>query len=101
MNENGELSSKFCICEKPQNCFYINIYSEEIFQGKSKFKVQIKNKNNLRLKFILNLKNKNLDIRDYDSNSSYKTIDIVGNKFKLFTAKCNSGTIEYNILPPN
>ena len=101
MNENGELSGSYCICQEPQNCFYIKISSEEIFQGKSKFKVQIKNKNYLRLKFILNLKTKNLDIRDYDSNFSYKIINIIGNKFKLFVAKCNKGTIEYNILPPN
>ena len=101
MNENWELSGNYCICQKPENCFYIDISSEEIFQGKSKFKVQIKNKNYLRLKFILNLKTKNLDIRDYDSNSNYKTIDIIGSKFKLFVANCNSATIEYNILLPN
>ena len=100
MNENEELSN-YCICQEPKNCFYVNIYTEVIFQEEFKFKVQIKNKTYLRLKFILNLKSKKLDIRDYDSNSSYKTIDIIGNKFKLFVAKCNSGTIEYNILPPN
>ena len=101
MNENGELSPSYCICQEPKNCFYINVSSGEIYTKKSRFKVEIKNKNNLRLKFFLNLKTKNLDIRDYDSNYCYKEIDIIGNKFKLFVAKCNSGTIEYNILPPN
>jgi len=102
MNENEELSrNKYCICQEPKNCFYINISSGEIFQEKSKFKVQIKNNNIMKLKFILNLKTKNLDIRDYDSNYSYKAINIIGNKFKFFVAKCNPGTIEYSILPSN
>ena len=44
MNENGELSPSYCICQEPKNCFYINVSSGEIYTKKSRFKVEIKNK---------------------------------------------------------
>ena len=55
---------------------------------------------NLTLKLNLNLITKKLDIKNYDSNISYGTININGNKFKFFVGKCcgNSGSIEYTLI---
>ena len=64
-------------------------------------KVQIKNKCKINLKFILDLRINKLDIKNYDSNISYGTINIIGSKFQFFVGKCNSGKIEYTLLAPN
>ena len=100
MNENENLpSNNSCLCFQPNNSFYIQIGSETIFQGKSQYKVQIENKENLNLKFILNLKNKKLDIRNYYSNTSYRIIDVIGNNFRFFVGNCGGGVkIRYTIL---
>ena len=100
MNENENIpSSNNCFCFLPKNSFYINIGSETIFQGQSKYQVQIENKENLNLKFILNLKTKKLDIKNYDSNISYRIIDVLGNNFRFFVGNCGGGgTIKYTIL---
>ena len=102
MNENEEISSqKICLCEIPENCFYIRADEETIYKEKSTIKTVIENKTNLNLKFILNLKSKTLNIQNYDSNISYGTINITGNIFKFFVGKCcgTGGTIEYSLIP--
>ena len=100
MNEKEDISSiGNCFCALPENSFYIRVDQELVFQGKSQYKVQIENKTNINLKYILNLKTKKLDIRNYDSNRSYRIIDVIGNKFRFFVGKCNSGIIKYTILP--
>ena len=100
MNENENIpSNNYCLCFLPNNSFYINMGSETIFQGQSKYQVQIENKENLNLKFILNLKTKKLDIKNYDSNISYRIIDVLGNNFRFFVGNCGGGgTIKYTIL---
>ena len=100
-NENEGISSKkYCFCHKPDNIFYMRIDEEALYQGNSRFKVQIGNKINLNLKLILNLKTKKLEFKNYDSNNSYGAINITGNKFKFFVGKCcgNDGTIEYTLI---
>ena len=102
LNENEEISSqKICLCEIPENCFYIRADEETIYQEKSTIKTVIESKTNLNLKFILNLKSKTLNIQNYDSNISYGTINITGNIFKFFVGKCcgTAGTIEYSLIP--
>jgi hypothetical protein len=99
MNEYEEISSNTnCLCEEPENAFYIRIDSDQIFQGLSQYQVHIENKTNLNLKFILNLMTKKLDIKNYDSNKSYRIIDVIGNKFRFFVGKCCQGTIKYTII---
>ena len=99
MNENENIfSTGNCLCSKPDNSFYFRIDNKTIYQGKTEIKTQIKNKTKLNLKFILNLKKKTLDIKNYDSNKSYGIINIIGKCFKFFVGKCNPGIIEYTLL---
>ena len=95
-NENDSVYD--CLCCTPENNFYIRIDTETIYQGSSKFKTKITDKTKLNLKFILNLETKKLNILNYDSNTSYGTINVTGKKFKFFVGKCCEGSIEYNIL---
>jgi len=102
MNENAlnnNNSLDYCACQELDNLFYIQISSEKIYEGKKKYEIKLDNKTKINLKFILNLKTNKLDIRNYDSDNSYKVINVYGNKFTFFVGKCNSGIIEYTILP--
>ena len=83
----------------PENCFYLNAYEEKIYAGKKSISVKLEKKTNLNLLFVLDLKNKKLNIKNYDSKNSYGIIDVIGNSFKFFVGKCNDGEIEYHILP--
>ena len=93
------LSGGHCLCSFPDNCFYINISQEEIYEGKVTTKIKLENKTFLNLLFVLDLKNKKLNIKNYDSKNSYGKIDVIGNSFKFFVGKCNDGEIEYRLLP--
>ena len=93
------LSGSNCLCCIPENCFYINLEKETIYEGKNETNIKIENKNNINLLFVLDLKNKTLNIKNYDSNNSYGMINIKGNNFRFFVGKCNLGEIEYHILP--
>ena len=99
MNEYENICSNNCLCREPTNSFYIRIDSEQLYSGKNNYKINLENKNNINLKFDLNLKTKKLEIKNYNSSNSYGTIDITGTKFKFFVGKCNSGEIEYTLLP--
>ena len=94
-----KLGGGYCLCQLPENCFYINASAEKIFEGKKSISVKLENKTNLNLLFVLDLKNKKLNIKNYDSNNSYGIINVTGNSFQFFVGKCNSGQIEYHILP--
>lgn len=99
MNEKSKNSKEgSCICRKPDNSFYIRIDNNTIYEGKNEYKIKLENQLKLNLRFILNLKTKQLDIKNYDNNNSYKIINIYGNIFKFFVQKCNKGIIEYTIL---
>ena len=95
---NNVLSKKHCLCLQLDNCYYINISYEKIYQGYETFPTKIENKTKINLLFILDLKNKTLNIKNYDSNISYGKVNVTGNSFKYFVGKCYSGVIEYHIL---
>ena len=100
INENFDdnLCSLHCLCCAPDNCFYIRLDNGSLYEGKKKFSVKIEDKNKLNLLFILALKNKKLNIKNYDSNISYGIINVTGKSFRFFVGKCNSGEIEYHLL---
>ena len=100
INENFN-NNYDCLCCFPGNAFYIRIDDEKIYyNGLNGFELQTKvnNKTNFSLKFNLDLKNNELEIKDYDTDKSYGKVDVTGKQFKFFVSKCNSGTIEYTIL---
>ena len=99
MNEDAKnYESHYCLCSKPENNFYIKIDHETIYEGKNAYKIKLENLAKLNLRFILNLKTKKLEIKNYDNNNTYKAINVYGKKFKFFVQKCNEGTIEYTLL---
>ena len=102
INENFDLNSVIsendCLCDILDNCYYINIYTERIYEGHKEFQTKIENKTKINLLFMLDLKNKTLNIKNYDSNISYGKVNVTGNSFKFFVGKCNDGVIEYHII---
>ena len=98
-NFNQNLNGSYCLCQCPDNSFYIRVDNETIYEGKNTISVVLEHKTNINLLFILNLKDKILNIKNYDTNKSYGKVNIKGKSFKFFVGKCNSGDIEYNILP--
>ena len=95
INENFDKSK--CLCQVPQNSFYINVSYEKIYIEKKRYNIKLENKTSFR--FVLNLKNKTLDFKNYDSGLSYGNFSITGKSFKFFVSKCNHGEIEYTLLP--
>ena len=96
---NEQYSYDDCFCCNPRNAFYIRIDEENIYYHNNKISTIIDNKTDFKLKFILNLNQNKLEIKDYDSNKSYGNVGVEGMKFKFFVSKCNYGIIEYTILP--
>ena len=94
----NEIENKSCVCCFSENSFYVDIFLETIFEGMNQYKINLTDRTKINLKFVLNLKNKTLDIKNYNTDISYKVINIKGNNFKFFVGKCNKGTIEYTIL---
>ena len=80
INENFAQSA--CLCQVPQNSFYINVSDEIIYIEKNSFNIKLENKTSFR--FVLNLKNKTLDFKNYDSGLSYGKFSITGKSFKIF-----------------
>ena len=96
---NDQFDNHNCLCCWPRNAFYIRIDEENIYCHNKETSTKLDNKTNLKLKFILNLNQNKLEIKNYDTNKSYGTVDVEGMKFKFFVSKCNNGIIEYTILP--
>ena len=88
-----------CLCCRPKNAFYIRIDEDSIYYNDKKISTKLDNKTNFKLKFILNLNQNKLEIKNYDTNKSYGIVDVDGITFKFFVSKCNYGIIEYTILP--
>ena len=88
-----------CLCCRPKNALYIRIDEDSIYYNDKKISTKLDNKTNFKLKFILNLNQNKLEIKNYDTNKSYGIVDIDGITFKFFVSKCNYGIIEYTILP--
>ena len=99
MNEKAKNSENSnCLCRKPDNNFYIRIDNETIYEGRTEYKIKLENIKKLNIRFILNLKTKKLEIKNYDNNNTYRVINVYGKIFKFFVQKCNKGTIEYTLL---
>ena len=99
MNENAKnWVYPYCLCLTPENNFYIRIDNETIYEGKTEYKINLENLTKLNIRFILNLKTKKLEIKNYDNNNTYGVINVYGKIFKFFVQKCNQGTIEYSII---
>ena len=99
MNEKAKNSENSnCLCRKPDNNFYIRIDNETIYEGRTEYKIKLENIKKLNIRFILNLKTKKLEIKNYDNNNTYRVINVYGKIFKFFVQKCNCGTVEYTIL---
>ena len=99
MNEKAKNSEGLnCLCQKPDNNFYIRIDNETIYEGRTKYKIKLENLKKLNIRFILSLKTKKLEIKNYDNNNTYGVINVYGKIFKFFVQKCNEGTIEYSII---
>ena len=98
----GFINEKFeytCFCTKPKNAFYIRIDEEKIYYNDKKIDIKLENRTDFCLRFDLDLEKKKLDIKDYDTDESYGIVDVKGIKFKFFVSKCNSGIIEFTVLP--
>jgi len=101
MNENSKILTGSCICSYFDNNFYIRIDNQTINEGKNFFNVQLESLTNLKIRFILDLKNKTLEIKNYDNNNKYGILPVYGKKFNFFVQKCNMGTIKYSLLSKN
>ena len=86
------------LCLTPENNFYIRIDNETIYEGRTKYKIKLEYLKKLNIRFILSLKTKKLEIKNYDNNNTYRVINVYGKIFKFFVQKCLEGTIEYTLL---
>ena len=96
----NEYFTNYCLCQVPNNSFFIRVDNQTIYEGsKKKLTIDLLDKTKIILLFVLNLKTKQLNIKNYDTKKSYGIINVEGNYFRFLVSKCNPGDIEYTILP--